>query len=47
MPLAEDEGRAHSSLLLLYGAQDEAPVAFDTANTPQDIAADLGIVTGS
>ena len=47
VPLAEDQGRAHSSLLLLYGAEDEAPVAFDTANTPQDIAGDLGIVTGT
>ncbi len=47
VPLAEDEGRLHSSLLLLYGAEDEAPVAFDTGNTPQDIAGDLGIVTGT
>ena len=47
VPLAEDEGRLHSSLLLLYGADDEAPVAFDTGNTPQDIAADLGLVTGA
>ena len=30
MPLAEEDGRLHSSLLLLYGADDEAPVAFDT-----------------
>jgi protein SCO1/2 len=34
-------------LLLLYGADDEAPVAFDTGNTPQDIAGDLALVTGS
>ena len=47
VPLAEDEGRLHSSLLLLYGADDEAPVAFDTGNTPQDIAGDLGLVTGA
>ncbi len=47
VPLAEDEGRLHSSLLLLYGAEDEAPVAFDTGNTPQDIAGDLAIVTGT
>ncbi len=47
VPLAEDEGRLHSSLLLLYGAEDEAPVAFDTGNTPQDIAGDLGLVTGA
>ena len=47
VPLAEDDGRLHSSLLLLYGADDEAPVAFDTGNTPQDIAGDLKLVTGS
>ena len=47
VPLAEDEGRLHSSLLLLYGAEDEAPVAFDTGNTPQDIAGDLGLVIAS
>ena len=47
VPLAEDEGRLHSSLLLLYGAEDEAPVAFDAGNTPQDIADDLGVVTAS
>jgi protein SCO1/2 len=47
VPLAEDDGRLHSSLLLLYGADDEAPVAFDTGNTPQDIAGDLALVTGS
>ncbi len=47
VPLAEDRGRQHSSLLLLYGADDEAPVAFDTGNTPQDIAGDLGLVTGT
>ena len=47
VPLAEDDGRMHSSLLLLYGAGDEAPVAFDTGNTPEDIAGDLALVTGS
>ncbi len=47
VPLAKDDGRAHSSLLLLYGADDEAPVAFDTANTPQDIAGDLALVAGA
>jgi protein SCO1/2 len=47
VPLAEDDGRMHSSLLLLYGTDDEAPVAFDTGNTPQDIAADLDAVIGS
>ncbi len=47
VPLAEDDGRLHSSLLLLYSADDEAPVAFDTGNTPQDIVGDLALVTGS
>jgi protein SCO1 len=47
VPLAEDEGRLHSSLLLLYGADDEADVAFDAGNTSRDIAADLRTVTGA
>jgi protein SCO1 len=47
VPLAEDDGRQHSALLLLYGVDDEAPVAFDTGNTPQDIAGDIEIVTGA
>ena len=41
VPLAEDGGETHSALLLLYGADDEAHVAFDAGNTPKDIAADL------
>ena len=44
VPLAEDDGRLHSSLLLLYGTDDEAPVAFDAGNTARDIAADLELV---
>jgi protein SCO1 len=44
VPLAEDSGRLHSSLLLLYGADDEAHVAFDAGNTSRDIAADLRLV---
>ena len=44
VPLAEDDGRLHSSLLLLYGTDDEAPVAFDAGNTARDIAADLALV---
>ncbi|WP_369251974.1 SCO family protein [Geodermatophilus amargosae] len=44
VPLAEDEGRLHSSLLLLYGADDEAHVAFDAGNTARDIAGDLAAV---
>jgi len=47
VPLAEDQGRLHSSLLLLYGADDAAHVAFDGGNTPQDIAADLGVVAAA
>ena len=47
VPLAEDEGRLHSSLLLLYGSDDEADVAFDAGNTSRDIAADLRLVAGA
>ena len=47
VPLAEDGGRLHSSLLLLYGSDDEAQVAFDTGNTARDIAADLEAVAGA
>ena len=47
VPLAEDEGRLHSSELLLYGTDDEAPVAFDAGNTARDIAADLRLVAGT
>jgi protein SCO1 len=41
VPQAEDEGRLHSTLLLLYGGDDEAHVAFDNGNNARDIAADL------
>lgn len=47
VPLAEDEGRLHSTLLLLFGADDEAQVAFDAENTAADIAEDLRLVTGT
>ncbi|MGY1713321.1 SCO family protein [Geodermatophilus sp. SYSU D01106] len=47
VPLAEDDGRLHSSLLLLYGADDEAHVAFDAGNTSRDIAGDLETVAGA
>ncbi|WP_347059711.1 SCO family protein [Blastococcus sp. HT6-30] len=47
VPQAEDEGRLHSTLLLLYGADDEAHVAFDGGNTHQDIADDLQVVAGA
>jgi len=45
--MAEDEGRLHSTLLLLYGTDDEAHVAFDAGNTADDIAADIRQVTGA
>jgi protein SCO1/2 len=44
VPLAEEDGRLHSSLLLLYGTNDEADVAFDAGNTARDIAHDLRVV---
>ena len=47
VPLAEDQGRLHSSLLLLYGSDDAAHVAFDAGNTARDIAADLAVVAGA
>ena len=47
MPLAEDDGKPHSSLLLLYGTDDQAHVAFDAGNTARDIASDLRQVTGA
>jgi protein SCO1/2 len=47
VPLAEDHGRLHSSLLLLYGSDDEAHVAFDAGNTARDIADDLTAVAGA
>ncbi|MGY1724302.1 SCO family protein [Blastococcus sp. SYSU DS0533] len=47
VPQAEDEGRLHSTLLLLYGGDDEAHVAFDAGNTHQDIAEDLQVVAGA
>ncbi|HEV7188335.1 MAG TPA: SCO family protein [Blastococcus sp.] len=47
VPLAEDGGKTHSSLLLLYGPDDQAHVAFDAGNTSRDIASDLRRVTGA
>jgi protein SCO1 len=47
VPLAEDGGKLHSSLLLLYGADDVAHVAFDAGNTPRDIAEDLATVAAA
>jgi protein SCO1/2 len=44
IPVAEENGQQHSTLLLLYGGDDKAHVAFDTGNTPQQIAHDLELV---
>ena len=44
VPQAEDEGQTHSALLLLYGTDGEADVAFDAGNTAADIAHDLAVV---
>jgi protein SCO1/2 len=44
VPVAQDGGQTHSALLLLYGADDKAHVAFDAGNTPKDIAHDLELV---
>ncbi|CAB4901302.1 unannotated protein [freshwater metagenome] len=46
VPLAEEMGQQHSSLLLLYGTDGEASVAFDAGNTSRDIAHDLAVVAG-
>jgi protein SCO1/2 len=47
VPVAEDDGQTHSALLLLYGADDKAHVAFDSGNSPRDIAHDLQLVAAS
>jgi protein SCO1 len=44
VPLAEDMGQTHSALLLLYGSDGKAHVAFDAGNTGADIAHDLAVV---
>lgn len=44
VPLAEDMGQTHSALLLLYGTDGQAHVAFDAANSGKDIAHDLALV---
>ncbi|MBJ7452002.1 MAG: SCO family protein [Blastococcus sp.] len=46
VPQAEEEGRLHSTLLLLYGRDDQAQVAFDAGNTSRDIADDLQAIAG-
>jgi protein SCO1/2 len=42
--LAEDNGELHSAMLLLYGTDGEADVAFNGGNTATDIAHDLAVV---
>jgi protein SCO1 len=44
VPQAEDMGQTHSALLLLYGTDGQAHVAFDAGNTGTDIAHDLAVV---
>ncbi|MFQ1000557.1 SCO family protein [Modestobacter sp. SSW1-42] len=44
VPLAGDEGRTHSAMLLLYGTDGQADVAFNGGNTATDIAHDLAVV---
>jgi protein SCO1/2 len=44
VPLAQDMGQTHSALLLLYGTDGKADVAFDAENTGADIAHDLAAV---
>ena len=44
VPLAEDNGQTHSAMLLLYGTDGEADVAFNGGNTATDIAHDLAVV---
>jgi protein SCO1/2 len=44
VPQAEDGGQTHSALLLLYGTDGEADVAFDAENSGADIAHDLAVV---
>ena len=47
VPVAEDGGQTHSALLLLYGDDDKAHVAFDAGNGARDIAHDLPLVAGA
>ncbi len=47
VPVAQDDGATHSALLLLYGQDDKAHVAFDSGNSSKDIAHDLPLVAGA
>ncbi|MGY1744075.1 SCO family protein [Blastococcus sp. SYSU D00695] len=46
VPLAEEQGRLHSTQMNLYGTDDLAHVAFNGGNTAADIAGDLVTVVG-
>lgn len=47
VPVAQDDGQTHSALLLLYGQDDKAHVAFDAGNSSRDIAHDIPLVSGA
>ncbi len=44
LPVAEDNGETHSTLLLLFGRDDVARVAFLAGSVPDDITHDLEII---
>jgi len=46
VPVAEDNGETHSTLLLLVGRDDLARVAFLAGSVPDDITHDLELVAG-
>lgn len=46
VPVAEDNGQTHSTLLLLFGRDDLARVAFLAGSVPDDITHDLELVAG-
>lgn len=47
VPVAEDDGQTHSTLLLLYGPDDVAHVAFLAGSVPDDISHDLEVVAAA
>jgi protein SCO1/2 len=46
VPVAEDNGEAHSAEQLLYGPDDYARVAYVSGANPADLAHDLPVVAG-
>ncbi len=46
VPIAEDDGQTHSTLLLLFGRDDLARVAFLAGSVPDDITHDLELIAG-